>query len=181
MPNTEESIANNGIPEIEMEVELFQMVQTAVDKTLSVADMAADAKAVGDELDAIQMDIDQLMHETAEDIPVSATEGAQSIGSALAEINSTLETLESQSGADIPVNADAGAPSIAEMLTGLYPVGAIYMSGNAALPSVLTWLGTWEEIKIPATWNDLKNGTRSWATKGQTEATGNMHFWRRTA
>lgn len=148
MPNTEESIANNGIPEIEMEVELFQMVQTAVDKTLSVAEMAADAKAVGDALDAVQMDIDQLMHETAEDIPVSATEGA---------------------------------PNIAEMLTGLYPVGAIYMSANTTLPSVLTWLGTWEEIKIPATWNDLKNGTRSWATKDQTEATGNMHFWRRTA
>ena len=36
------------MPEIELEVEVFGMTQAAVDKTLSIPDMAADAKAVGD-------------------------------------------------------------------------------------------------------------------------------------
>ena len=49
MPNTEQSIQETGgIPVVEMELEVSGMTQAAVDKTLSIPDMAADAKAVGD-------------------------------------------------------------------------------------------------------------------------------------
>ena len=147
MPNTEESIQENGIPEIEMDVELFQMVQTAVDKTLSIADMAADAKAVGDALDDLQADIDQIVAQTAEDVPMAP---------------------------------EAGAPSIADFLTGLYPVGAIYATASGEFPAVLSWLGTWEEIKIPMTWNDLKGGTRNYAPLETGDPTGSIRFWVRT-
>lgn len=55
MPNTEQSIEETGgVPEIELEVEVFGMTQAAVDKTLSIPDMAADAKAVGDALSDIE-------------------------------------------------------------------------------------------------------------------------------
>lgn len=148
MPNTEESILENGIPEIEMDVELFQMVQTAVDKTLSIPDMAADAKAVGDALDDVQADISQIMQQTAEDVPMAP---------------------------------ETGAPTVAAFLRGLYQIGAIYATASGSLPEVLGWIGTWEEIKIPMTWNDLKNGTRSYESIESGDSVETIRFWIRTA
>lgn len=45
------------IPEISMEVEVSNMTQTAVDPTLSVAGMAADAKATGDAIADLAADV----------------------------------------------------------------------------------------------------------------------------
>ena len=58
----------DGIPEVTFEVEVSNVVQTPVDDTLSIAGMAADAKATGDaivaakaelqeEIDAIDTDV----------------------------------------------------------------------------------------------------------------------------
>lgn len=60
----------------------------------------------------------------------------------------------------------------------VFPVGAIYLSTSSTAPA---FVGTWVEIMIPATWNDIKNGARSYADKGSGDTSGTVHFWRRTA
>lgn len=50
--NTENSIEEQGIPEITLQLEVQQTVQAPVDATLSIAGQAADAKATGDAIDA---------------------------------------------------------------------------------------------------------------------------------
>ena len=47
-PNTENSIQEEGIPEITLTLSVMETVQAPVDDTLSVAGEAADAKATGD-------------------------------------------------------------------------------------------------------------------------------------
>lgn len=62
-----------------------------------------------------------------------------------------------------------------EALNLLFPVGSIYMSTSSTAP---TFGGTWVETKLPLTWNDVENGTRSYSDGA---GTGTVHFWRRTA
>ena len=47
-PNTENNIQDTGIPTLTMTVSASQEVQWPVDDTLSISEMAADAKATGD-------------------------------------------------------------------------------------------------------------------------------------
>lgn len=54
MADTENSITTEGIPEISFEVEVMNTVQAPVDATLSIAGQAADAKATGDAIAAVQ-------------------------------------------------------------------------------------------------------------------------------
>ena len=62
MPNTEQSIAETGgVPEITLEVEVFGMTQNPTDKTLSIPDMPADAKAVGDKVDDLEEKIEEVL------------------------------------------------------------------------------------------------------------------------
>lgn len=131
MPNTEESInETGGVPEIEMEMEVYGMVQTPVDPTLSIPEQAADAKATGDAIEAVAADLADLAADVA----------------------------------DLPEN----------VLDSVYPVGSIYISTSSTEPE---FPGVWTEILIPLTWNDAKNGTRSYTTG---TGTGSVHFWLRT-
>lgn len=58
MADTENSLnETSGIPEIDYEVEVFGMTQAEVDKTLTIEDCAADAKAVGDRFGDVEGDI----------------------------------------------------------------------------------------------------------------------------
>ena len=62
MPNTEQSIAETGgVPEITLEVEVFGMTQTPTDKTLTIPDMPADAKTVGDKVDELEEKIEEVL------------------------------------------------------------------------------------------------------------------------
>ena len=68
MPNeqsVQESIeSTGGIPVIEVSMQVSGMTQTPVDKTLSIADMAADAKEVGDRFDIVEAAISGIVGES---------------------------------------------------------------------------------------------------------------------
>lgn len=64
---------------------------------------------------------------------------------------------------------------IDNLINVFYPVGSIYASTSSTAP---TFGGTWQEIRIPATWGDLEDGNRSYVN-GTGE--GTLHFWKRTA
>lgn len=49
----------DGVPEVTFEVEVSNVVQTPVDDTLSIAGMAADAKATGDAIDAAKAELQE--------------------------------------------------------------------------------------------------------------------------
>jgi len=185
MPNTEESIQQTGgVPDVEMEVEIWGMVQQPTDKTLSIENMPADAKAVGDALESVTEDLSDTMTDvsgilewTGENIPVNSGSGAESVASVIAEILGW-------NGSNIPVSSAVGAPSIVTAInavyTNLYPVGSLYVTAANVLPMVLTDIGTWTEILMPMTWGDIEGGQRSYVAKDQSAA-GSLHFWMRTA
>ena len=54
MPNTENDILQDGIPEITLELEVQQTVQAPIDTTLSISGQAADAAAVGQALSSLE-------------------------------------------------------------------------------------------------------------------------------
>lgn len=56
--NTPNSI-DEGIPEVNFEVEVANVVQTPVDPTLTIEGMAADAKATGDAIDAAKAELQE--------------------------------------------------------------------------------------------------------------------------
>lgn len=158
MADTEQSILDiGGIPEIDEDVEVFGMTQAEVDKTLTLEDCAADAKAVGDRFGNVEADI--------------------------IDLDEKVREIENWTGEDILLKPDdeqtvSGAIEELQQQTiqNVYPIGSIYMSTSAEAPS---FLGTeWEEILITATWSQLKSGMRSHAA-GQ--STGTVHFWMRTA
>ena len=131
------------------------MTQTAVDKTLSISDMAADAKATGDAIANVAAD--------------------------LADAIADISDIEDWTGEDIPVSSAPGASSIADAISALvgesYPVGSIYMTVSNYPPS---FIGTWVEIAITATWQQLKTGQRGYTELEEGQTGGSVHFWLRT-
>ena len=75
--NTENSIEEQGIPEIVLEVQTDNTVQAPVDTTLSISGMAADAAAVGAALAALEAAIG------------TATEALFPVGSVYASVSDT--------------------------------------------------------------------------------------------
>lgn len=162
MPNgsTEQNVQNSieetgGIPSIEVSLQVSGMTQTPVDRTLSIQDMAADAKAVGDAIADVE--------------------------SAVSDNATAIEEIEAWTGEDIPVNSQPGAMSIAEVLAEItgdaYPVGSVYMTTSSNAP---TFTGTWVEIGVTATWTQLKTGKRGYTELPEGESGGSLHFWLRT-
>lgn len=196
---TEESVLQSieelgGIPAVEVSMEVSGMTAYPTDKTLSIADMPADAKATGDLIDALQgtagsqaADIAEIQAWTGDDIPLEApseeqTEEIPTIAEAVNANATAIAALQARTGATIPLNAEESAPTIAEAIADVviqgYPVGSIYMSTSSTAP---TFGGTWEEIAITATWAQLKDGTRNYAPIPLGGQGGTVHFWRRTA
>lgn len=99
---------------------------------------------------------------------------AKATGDAIQNVSDLLSGDISDLAADIA--------TIEETLSSLsnlfYPVGSVYVTVDTTVPARFT--GTWEEIAMPMTWNDLKRGTRSWAElEGDPDRT--LHFFLRTA
>lgn len=196
---TEESVQQSieelgGIPAVEVSMEVSGMTAYPTDKTLSIPDMPADAKAVGDLIDSLQgesseqaADIAEIQAWTGDDIPLEAPSEEQTgeiptIAEAVNANATAIAALQARTGATIPLNTEESAPTIAEAIADVvsqgYPVGSIYMSTSSTAP---TFGGTWEEIAITATWTQLKTGTRDYATLPVGATSGTVHFWRRTA
>ena len=196
------------LTKIEMAVQAVNVITVPIDDTLTTAGAAADAKAVGDALadkadrselqNAVTVDgqgADAQGHILVypEHIPMSGTDPTtlaakitaidgktgQDIYVRSGSTQTIAEALEqtgnAQTAQTIPMSDATGAPTIAAMIASLFPVGAIYASINNTAP---TFFGTWQEIKMVATWSDLKAGFRNYADG---VSTGTVHFWRRTA
>lgn len=144
-----------GVPEINLELEVAGMTAYPTDKTLLIEDMAADAKIVGDKFNDLEADV--------------------------ADLGVDVGAIKEWTGADIPVNAEDDAPTIAEVLDGItsdsWPVGSIWMTISDEEPP---FAGTWVEVALTMTIAQMKNGKRGYAALEEGETGGDVHFWLRT-
>lgn len=189
MPNTDESINESGIPQLTMEVSPSQEIQWPVDATLSISEEAADAKAVGDALADIEsaisdinIDISGIKDWTASDLPMTSETGSDSVADAISDITEDVSAIQNWTGENIPLDSSTGSIKISELLASLYPIGAIYSSTAETMPSILTAMGTWVKVRIPLTWGDVRNGTRSFEEipVDSTVEDGTLRYWMRT-
>lgn len=65
--NTPESI-DDGIPEVNFDIEVSEVVQAPIDDTLSISGMAADAKATGDAIAAAQAELEEEIQDIIVDV-----------------------------------------------------------------------------------------------------------------
>ena len=109
---TEQSIQDSieetgGIPDVEMELEVNGMMQMPVDKSLSLSDMAADAKVTGDAIADINSDLSEIFGWTGENLNVSAEE-EKTIAEKFGDVDDALEaigdTFDHLTGSRIPVS-----------------------------------------------------------------------------
>ena len=160
MPNTGENINEQGIPNLTFTVSASNNVQAPVDKTLTIAEQAAEAKATGDAINVLAADI--------------------------ADLATDLSGVEARTGESILLGTTTGEVTIKEAIDDLgeeindskWPVGSIFMTISENMPD---FFGTWIEILLPVSWGDLKNGTRNYKQVNEGDTTGPVHFWLRIA
>ena len=144
-----------GVPEIELEVEVAGMTAYPTDKTLTVEDMAADAKTVGDKFNDLEADV--------------------------ADIGTDVEAIQAWTGEDIKISSATGAPTIAEafdiVTSDAWPVGSIWMTISENEPP---FFGTWVEVALTTTIAQLKTGRHGYTELEEGETGGDVHFWLRT-
>ena len=170
---TEESIADIGIPEISLELSTSEMTTRPTDKTLTADGEPADAKATGDRISAAE--------ETIADLGADVSGILEEIDTFVTTdmIDATLTAEGGAADAKATGDAIAAAVVTAATIAALYPVGSVYVTTLASVPRSIT--GTWQEITVSATWADLKNGTRGYALLPTGTQPGTLHFFLRTA
>lgn len=123
MPDTENSIVNTGgVPQALLNVEGNGIVQTPVDATLSIENMAADAKATGEAIQGVQDQIDRI-NETleADYVKLSAQE---------------MTKVQKEQ-----VQANLGIIDL------IYPVGSVFICATGVNPNAQFANTTWEMIQ----------------------------------
>ena len=123
------------------------------------------------EIPEIQFDINP-----ADSVPVPVDDTLSVSGQA-ADAAAVGEALTSLSET-VAGNLSSAVNTLNAAIAALFPVGAIYVSTSATAPQ---FYGSWTEIMIPVTWDDLTNGSRDYAAKDESDTPGTIHFWRRTA
>lgn len=155
-----------------------QVMTVPIDATLTHSNEAADARATGVAIAAAEsrmsgeianVEAEMARYESGIDGQISEFE---------TDITGQIRTLEDDVDGQIAALESGVSAEIDAIPGNLFPVGSIFMTVNASVPTAMP--GTWTEILIPTTWNDLKNGTRNWQGAGQT-AGGTIHFFLRTA
>lgn len=84
-----------------------------------------------------------------------------------------LEGATAFNAAGNPITGNLRITDIPTLLEAVFPVGCVYATTSAAAP---TFIGTWEEIKIRRSWDDIAEGESNYVTGA---GTGNLHFWKR--
>lgn len=166
-PNTDGSIQETGgVPVLHMTVSPSNNVQAPVDKTLSISEMAADAKATGDAINNLGAAIEEEIAELAADVvPKSWIDTSLTQAGRVAEAKTVGDAINNI------------IQAIASLTNMTYPVGSIYMTTLESVPE--TFGGTWIEILVPVTWNDLKKGTRNYVEITETPPERTVHFFLR--
>ena len=112
----------------------------------------------------IQTPVDDTL--SIEGMAADAKATGDAIDAAKAELQEEIDSL------------DTGVDSVPGKL---FPVGSIYVSTSATAPTFGGANWNWQEIKIPMTWGDLEDGTRSYQAMGESDTPGTLHFWLRIA
>lgn len=103
---------------------------------------------------------------------------AKAVGDAIADAKTELQEDIETASETLQGNIDAVSDAVDSIPGTLFPVGMVCVTTSEDPPS---FVGTWQEIMIPATWGDLEDGARSYAAKGENDEPGTLHFWIRTA
>lgn len=122
------------------------------------------------EIPEIQFDINP-----AESVPVPVDDTLSVPGQA-ADAAAVGEALTSLSET-VAGNLSNAVNTLNAAIAALFPVGAIYVSTSASAPQ---FYGSWVEVMIPVTWDDLNTGARDYSDAEETDTPGTLHFWRRT-
>lgn len=177
--NTEDSIADIGIPEISLELSTSEMTTQPTDKTLTADGEPADAKATGDRITAVEesladigADVSTIIEDIGDFVTKDMIDATLSTAGGVADAKATGDAIAAAS-----VSAAANAKTA--VIAALYPVGSVYVTTLSSMPQEIT--GTWQEITVSATWADLKNGTRGYALLPTGTQPGSMHFFLRIA
>lgn len=103
-------VLGTQVPVITQTLEVGGMIQTPVDDTLSIEDMAADAKATGDRIAAVASDLADFQTDYADDMNREASSGMTP------GVLPRLTALEGRTGEDINISSAASAGTIAEVV-----------------------------------------------------------------
>lgn len=152
-PNTDASIQETGLPVLQMTVSAGQTVQAPVDKTLSISEMPADAKATGDAINNLGSLLEQEISDLTTDVVLKSmvdntlsvtgyAADAKATGDAIYAVLANLlvnnkhvvANVLNLYGTDIKVTDDSEAQTIAEAIQDIQNDGAdviMYDSDNS--------------------------------------------------
>ena len=90
-PETQDSISENGIPEVNFSLQVSEIVQAPIDSTLTIPGQAADAKATGDAIAAAKQAVEEEIGELETNVGLLVGQ-LFPVGSVYCSVSSTAPT-----------------------------------------------------------------------------------------